>query len=462
MKKSKNKCPFKRYFCEQYIATVSDGELRSIIDEPYRAAYRRYLYIISHTYEYKDRKRNSSRHKASYDVTYMAYDMAGYPSDEQKQLFAQTFGNCRFLWNRMLSDYKKGIHRTPAQYKADPEMSWLKLSDSLALANVQLDLESAMSDYRSGNNGKPKFKKKGLCRDSYKTNCQYQNGKATITLADNILHLPKAGDIRVKCHRNIKDGGILKNVTVSHEPDGRWMFSVVYEYKRTETPVKPGVAEFLETGCANGLKVLGLDMSLPHLYVDSDGNAPTYTLTGRNGSIVSFDKHYRKLEPRIRKAQRELSRTKKHSRNHEKQALKVAKLHAKAKHQRHDFLRQIASRLAREYDIIGIEDLDMRAIKRSLRFGKSVSDNGWGLFVTYLEEACQKTGCLLLWVDKWFPSSKTCSHCGHVHKELQLSDRTYICPVCGHMMDRDNNAAINIRDEVINIFLQYHMSEPAA
>lgn len=94
--------------------------------------------------------------------------------------------------------------------------------------------------------------------------------------------------------------------------------------------------------------------------------------------------------------------------------------------------------------MIAIEDLDMAAMKQSLKFGKSVSDNGWGMFVNMLTYKAERKGKILIKVDKWFPSSKTCCHCGHLHKELKMSDRTYICPRCGHVMDRDEQAAINI------------------
>lgn len=99
------------------------------------------------------------------------------------------------------------------------------------------------------------------------------------------------------------------------------------------------------------------------------------------------------------------------------------------------------------YDLIAIEDLDMSAMKQALRFGKAVSDNGWGMFVSMLTYKAERKGKLLVKVDRWFPSSKTCIACGHIHKELKLSDRTYLCPVCGHAMDRDKQAARNILNE---------------
>ena len=114
----------------------------------------------------------------------------------------------------------------------------------------------------------------------------------------------------------------------------------------------------------------------------------------------------------------------------------------------------MAVRLARAYDVIAIEDLDLAGMKKALKFGKSVSDNGWGAFTQYLEESCRKTGSVVIRVDKWFPSSRKCHVCGYVNHELKLSDRTYVCPVCGNTMDRDAHAAVNIRDEALRIFAE--------
>ena len=139
------------------------------------------------------------------------------------------------------------------------------------------------------------------------------------------------------------------------------------------------------------------------------------------------------------------------SSNYRKQCRKVAKLHAKAKHRREDFLHQIAVRLVRTYDVIAIEDLDIAAMKKALSLGKSVSDVGWGRFTAILEELCLKYGKILVRVSRWYPSSKTCHHCGYKNDDLQLSERIYVCPVCGNIMPRDKNAAINILEEGLRI-----------
>ena len=347
--------------------------------------------------------------------------------------------------------YQRGEHirLTPAMYKRMSDYKWLRDVDSLALANVQLNIERAYNDYRSGKSGKPQFKKKHVCRDSYTTN--KINGSDNVKLDGCMLKLPKVkGSIRLRCHRTVPETYTLKGCTVVHEPNGKWMFSLLYEYERKEYTASEALCAFLEDGDMNALRHIGLDMSLPYMYIDSDGNKPSYI---NNGNLVEFSKHYHRLEKRIAREQRRLSRMVKDSSNYRKQCIKIARLHAKAKHQRTDFIRQIAVRLARNYDIISIEDLNIAAIKKSLSFGKSVSDNGWGMFVTQLSEKCSQYGTALVKIDRFFPSSKLCSHCGHIHKELTLSDRTYICPVCGNIIDRDAQAAHNIDIEGMRMFL---------
>ena len=396
------------------------------------------------------KKRTSSR-KKQVEAVYLAYDFVGDPTKEQQELFVQTFGCCRWYWNHALADWKKaGRIPTPASYKKDKE--WLRIPDCLALSNVQLSLEAAVSDYLSGEKGKPRYKKKGMCRNAYTTNNHNQN--RAIRLNKDFLILPKAGPVPVTIHRPVEPGGILKRVTVSQEPNGRWMFSVVVEYPVSgeEELLSRHLMNSIETSDTDAIRVIGLDMSLPKLYIDSDGNTPSYTLTNSLGTqIVPFAKHYQALQDRIAKEQRKLSHMVKKSKNYQKQCTKIAKLHTKAKHQRHDFLRQMAIRLARAYDVIAIEDLDLDGMKKALKFGKSVSDNGWGAFTQYLEESCRKTGSTVIRVDKWFPSSRKCHMCGYVNHELTLSDRTYVCPVCGNIMDRDAHAAVNIRDEALRI-----------
>ena len=403
------------------------------------------------------KRKTSSKRNTKKSSEYIAYRFYGEPTQDQEDQLKNNTGACRFLWNRMRSDreylYKEmGIvlNNTPADYKDIPELEWLNEVDSYALLNVQLDLERAYADYLSGERGKPKYKKKGVWVESYTTNKDKRCDN--VCLDGNRLKLPKInGTIKIQAHREIKPGGLLKSCTVTHEPNGKWFFSLLYEYPEESHDVSDRINEFIETGDIGVLRHIGLDMSLPHLYVDSDGNTPSYIV---NDIVVEFQKSYRKLEKQIAREQRKLSRRKKLSNNYIKQQEKVARLHAKAKHQRRDFIEQLTARLSDNYDVISIEDLNMSAMKQSLRFGKSVSDNGWGIFVNRLADKCEAKGRFLIRVDKWFPSSKKCLHCGHIHKELKLSDRTYICPKCGHEIDRDYQAAQNIDNEGLRIFIE--------
>lgn len=404
-------------------------------------------------------KRRPGRAKGrASEVENVAFQFLGKPAPLQAHELACNIGGCRWLWNRMLADNEEHyrqmgtmLHNTPAEYKDLDGCEWLNGLDSYALCNVQMQLEKAYRDYFSGKACRPRFKRKHICRDSYTTNKDKRCDN--IRLEDGLLTLPKiTGPIKVTCHRKVPDGLILKSVTVSHEPDGRWLFSVLYERPAAPLQAKDALSAFLDDGDINAIRHIGLDMSLPHMYVDSFGGTPSYTNEGTR-QVITFEKHYHKLERRIAREQRRLSRMQKGSRNYEKQCVVIARLHAKAKHGRLDFIRQIAVRLARTYDIISIEDLDMRAIKSSLRFGKSASDNGWGLFVKILEEKCGQYGTAIVRVDRWFPSSKTCCKCGHIHKGLALSDRTYVCPHCGNVMDRDGQAAVNIDLEGMRVFL---------
>lgn len=352
------------------------------------------------------------------------------------------------MWNRMLSDYKLmwklygiSIPMTPADYKDVSGLEWLKDRDSMALANVQINLEKARSDYFAGKRGAPKRKKKHQCKNSYTTSCIRNN----IRIEDDRLRLPKInGLIKLSMHRPIKPNGTLKSVTVTHEPDGKWYFSILIEYPAEEAELSDRLQKLFSSSDINVISGIGLDMSVPFLYIDSSGNKPSYEL---NGKEIKFIKQYRKLEKRIAKEQRRRSHMVKDSNNYNKQSEKIARLHAKAKHRREDFLHQIAVRLARTYDVIAIEDLDIKAMKNALSLGKSVSDVGWGRFTAILEELCLKYGKILVRASRWYPSSKTCHHCGYKNDDLRLSDRVYVCPVCGNIMPRDKNAAINILEE---------------
>ena len=357
-----------------------------------------------------------------------AFKFRIYPNSGQQVLLSKTFGCARFIYNKMLGEkitfyeqFGKNLRTTPAMYKSQYE--WLREVDSLALANEQLHLETAYRNFfRDKKTGFPKFKSKHKGQNSYTTNLVNGN----IVLNNGYLKLPKLGKVKIKQHRVIPEDHQLKSVTVSQTPTGKYYASILCEY---ETEIKEVIPK----------NIIGLDFSMSELYVDS------------NGKIPEFPRPYRSMQIKLAKEQRKLSRRKKGGSNYRKQRLKVALIHEKIVHQRKDFLHKQSKQIANAYDAVCIEDLNMQVMSRSLKLGKSVSDNGWGSFVRMLEYKLSDQGKRFIKIDKWYPSSKTCAYCGLVKNELALSERTFRCEGCGVVLDRDYNSAINIRAEGIRL-----------
>ena len=224
-------------------------------------------------------------------------------------------------------------------------------------------------------------------------------------------------------HRAVPKEYKLKSVTVSQTPGGKYYASILFEY---ENQVQEKEMQ----------SFLGLDFSMHELYRDSNGNEPAYP------------KYYRNVEEKLVREQRRLSKMQKGSNNRSKQRIKVAKLHEKVSSQRKDFLHKLSRQLANAYDCVCIESLDMKAMSQMLNFGKSVSDNGWGMFTGFLKYKLEEQGKKLVKVDKFFASSQICSVCGYRNAETRkLAVREWDCPQCGTHHDRDVNAAVNIRNE---------------
>lgn len=359
-----------------------------------------------------------------------AYKYRIYPTEEQKILFSKTFGCVRFIYNRMLADkivhYQKTgetLSATPAQYKQ--QFPWLKEVDSLALSNAQLNLQAAYKNFfRNKKIGFPKFRSKKSQKNSYTTNMVNNN----IQILDGYLKLPKAGFVKIKMHRSIPEDHAIKSVTVRLEPSGKYYASILTEYER-DVPKRTLSYD----------KALGLDYSSPHFYVDSEG------------TFADMPHYYRRSEERLAREQRKLSHMKKGSGNYQKQRRIIAKIHEKIRNQRGDWLHKESRRLSDEWDIICTEDLNMKNMAQSLALGKATQDNGFGRFRELLQYKLTEQGKKLITIDKWFPSSKTCHHCGTSKTDLTLKDKTWICPGCGRIIDRDHNAAQNIRDEGLSM-----------
>ena len=347
------------------------------------------------------------------------------PNAEQRALFEKTVGCVRFVYNHMLADkiahYKetgKMLHNTPAQYK--DEFPFLRDVDSMALCNAQMQVQTAYKNFfRDKSVGFPKFRSKKSSRKAYTTN----RIKRNIAVAGNCLKLPKMGLVRVKFHRQIPDGYKIKSVTFSQDPSGKYYVSILTEYEA-----------YIPERILDTDKALGLDYSSPHFYVDSQGVE------------ADMPHFYRRAEQRLAREQRRLSKMVKGSANYQKQKRRVALAHERVRNRRKDWQHKRSRELADKWDIICVEDINYKGLSRSMRLGKATQDNGFGQFRAFLSYKLADRGKKLITIGKWFPSSKLCRYCGCVNNDLTLSDRVWVCPSCGAMILRDENAAINIRD----------------
>lgn len=366
-----------------------------------------------------------------------------YPTKEQANLIDRTIGCARLVYNLMLetriASYQSRFGMpdaqakeplpTPRLYKDD--YPFLRDVDSMALCNAQMHLDKVYrSFFTNPKTGFPKYKSKHRSRQTYTTNCirnniRFENGGTR-------LRLPKVGPVRVRQHKRIPDDWKLKSVTVEHCPSGKYEATVLFEYDtQAPEPVRPRT-------------FVGLDYSSHDLYVTSDGERADYP------------RFYRQWQERLTFEQRKLSHMVTGSANWAKQKRRIAKVHERIRDMRRDFLRKAANRITESHDCVCVEDLDMRAMARTLALGKSTMDNGFGMLRDMLDRKLAEQGKPgLVKVGRWYPSSQLCSDCGYRYEGTKdLGVREWVCPECGAWRDRDVNAAKNIRDEGRRLLLQ--------
>ena len=354
-----------------------------------------------------------------------------YPNKEQAEIFANTFGCCRKVYNLMLADkiayYKehgKILSTTPARYKKD--YPFLKEVDSLALANEQLHLQTAYKNFfRDKSIGFPKFKSAKHSRKSYTTN----NQGCTVAIFENAVKLPKIGKVKAVIHRNPNADWKVKSATVSQDSDGSFYVSILFAFDKSVEAVP--ISD----------NAVGLDYKSDGLYMDSNGHFPK-----------EVHKYYRQGSKKLAKAQRKLKNKTVGSSNYKKQQRKIAKIQKHISNQRKDSLHKLSTEIANQYDIVCVESLNMRSMSnKGFGNGKATMDNGYGMFLDMLAYKLTDRGKYFIKVDKWYPSTQIL-HCHpQMRVRLKLSERKITCPVCGNTYDRDYNSAVNIKSEGLRI-----------
>ena len=357
----------------------------------------------------------------------MAYRCRAYPDDAQRAVLARTFGCVRVVWNRTLAARHARWHRERkgtsyaetdralTVMKKDPDLAFLNEVSSVPLQQALRHQHKAFSAFFGKRARYPRYKSRRSRQSAHYT-------RSAFSMRDGVLRLARAnGPLRFIWSWPDVDLTVLNPtmVIVSREPDGRWYVTFAID------AAEPG--KLPPAGHA-----VGIDLGVKHLAATSDGEK------------VANPRLLERKARNLARYQRRMARCRRGSVNQRKAAAKAARAHRKVRNARRDFLHRASTRLVRSADTIVIEDLNVSGMVKNRRLARAISDCGWGEFRRQLEYKCERAGRELVVIDRWYPSSKTCSACGHLLAELSLSTRHWRCPRCRTRHDRDINAAKNI------------------
>ncbi|NET27011.1 RNA-guided endonuclease TnpB family protein [Okeania sp. SIO1I7] len=354
-----------------------------------------------------------------------AYKFRFYPTQSQENLLRRTLGCVRLIYNKALDARTQTWYeqKQRVSYKQTSAMltNWKKQEDldfltevsSVPLQQSLRHLQTAFTNFFSGRAKYPNFKKK-------RNGGSAEFTKSAFKWKDGQIYLAKCAEpLAIRWSRQLPPGCIPSTITVKLDPSGRWSVSLRVNDTRNLSlkPVK---------------KQVGIDLGISSLLTTSDGE-----------KFANPKNHY-KLYKKLRLAQKSLSRKTKGSNNYHKARIKVARIHAKIKDSRLDYTHKLTTQLIRENQTIVVEDLAVKNMVKNHKLAKAISDANWGELVRQLEYKADWYGRELIKIDRYFPSSKRCSNCGHIVEKLPLSVREWECPECDSRHDRDINASINI------------------
>ena len=359
-------------------------------------------------------------------IIHKAFKFRLYPTEEQASALRQQGGNARFLYNLLLERRERQYREEQTSYKRNDMMAhlpiikeefpFLKESFSQSLQQVVHQLHHAYVRFFEKKGKHPTFKSKHQNSDSFTVPQKWRIDR-------RFVFLPKVGEVSWRMHRPIE--GTPKHLTVTQDGD-RWFCSVNCEVEIQDpaVPDKPFV---------------GIDLGLKSFAILSDG------------TVVENPKHLRKMEEKLHREQRRLSRKVKGSKNREKQKKVLQSVHRRVRDARKDFLHKTSHWLVENYGGFAVESLNISGMLKNHHLARSISDAGWGEFGRQLRYKSEWNGNVLVEVGTFFPSSRTCSDCGAVNQRLTLSDRSWVCAECGVVHDRDLNASMNIEAEGIRL-----------
>jgi len=361
-------------------------------------------------------------------LMHKSYKYRIYPTKEQESLLSKHFGHCRFVFNHFLNERKEKYlnektslnyydnARTLTKLKKDEEFVWLKEVNSQSLQASIRNLDTAYKNFFNKQNKFPKFKSK-YNRQSFKV-------PQNVLVDDDKLVIPKFKEgIKLNLHRQMEGKPLF--ATISKSTTGKYYVSITCEVEH-----KP----FEKTN-----KSVGIDTGIKELAILSDGSSYE--------NIKSLKTKLKKLKYE----QRQLSKKQKGSRSRNKQKRKFSLVHEQITNIRKDYLHKVSTEIVKNHDIISVEDLAVKNIMKNHCLAQAMSDVSLGAFYTMLEYKANWNDRQFVKIDRFFPSSKTCSNCGWIKQDLTLAIREWTCESCGKIHDRDVNAAKNILKQGINI-----------
>lgn len=366
------------------------------------------------------------------------YRYRAYPKKGQKQSIAALFGCVRAVYNDALAHSEEQYHQTKKKpsgkelsarlthLKHTPEKAWLKDVSAVPLQQSLRDLDKAYTNFFNSITGKrkgvrvgaPKFKKRSSKQSARFTSQVFKVRQTSHGVG--FVKLPKIGEIRFNLSRDLPTPPT--SMTLIREPDGKYYVSFVV--KTTPKPAPEPTAY-----------AVGVDMGLKDLAVAVNSNGES--------TVFPNVRPLKHAEKKLARLQKQLSKKRKGSNRYTKQRLRVAKAHTKVRNVRTHYLHQVANQVVNENQVIALETLMVMGLART-RLGKSVLDASWGRLTRLIEEKAAEYGRTVIRVDRFAPTTQTCSICGAPNGRKPLNVREWVCAGCGHRVDRDRNAAVNI------------------